>query len=204
MLGCFIGKTSKAFESFEHPASKRDFHWDLKNSVPVISEYYNYHNSIEQKAIIDYFLKCYNKIISPAMPDLRQSFLHNDANDYNVIIDGDNISGIIDFGDSVYSHTVNEPAVAAAYLLLGKENPLSTLSIFLRGYNEIFELTEKEMDIIIYLVAMRLCQSVTIAAYQKSLEPDNKYLSVTENQAWKLLDKLMEMGTGISAKDLKE
>src|SRR5204863_512689 len=60
-----------------------------------------------------------------AMPNLRQSVIHNDANDNNVLVseDGESISGLLDLGDAVHSITVNELAVAAAYAALDAPDP---------------------------------------------------------------------------------
>merc|ERR1712032_1456045 len=43
-------------------------------------------------------------------------------------------SGILDFGDSIYSCTVFEPAVAAGYYSLGQEDPMLVLCSVLQGY----------------------------------------------------------------------
>ncbi len=39
------------------------------------------------------------------------------------------------------------------------------------------------------MVCMRLCITVTMAAYRKRLFPENEYLSVSEDQAWDFLFK---------------
>ena len=39
-------------------------------------------------------------------------------------------------------------------------------------------------------MCLRLCITITMAAYRKSLFPDNAYISVNENQAWAFLEKM--------------
>ena len=39
---------------------------------------------------------------------------------------------------------------------------------------------------------MRLCITVTMAAYRKQLFPENKYLSISEDQAWDFLIKMQK------------
>ena len=46
---------------------------------------------------------------------------------------------------------------------------------------------------IIYFICLRLCVSVTMAAYRKKIFPDNKYIRVTENQAWEFLIKIQQV-----------
>ncbi|MDX1417627.1 MAG: aminotransferase class III-fold pyridoxal phosphate-dependent enzyme, partial [Candidatus Promineifilaceae bacterium] len=42
------------------------------------------------------------------------------------------------------------------------------------------------------LIAVRLCTSVVLSAYQQEREPDNRYLSVSEKPAWELLKRLAD------------
>ena len=42
------------------------------------------------------------------------------------------------------------------------------------------------------MVCMRLCITVTMAAYRKRLFPENEYLSVSEDQAWDFLIKMQK------------
>ena len=68
-----------------------------------------------------------------------------------------------------------------AYVVLGKDEPLEPIVQVLKGYQERFLLTFLELLALIYMVCIRLCITVTMAAYRKQLFPDNKYISVTEN-----------------------
>jgi len=126
--------------------------------------------------------------------------IHNDGNDQNILI---NISdnqrngekqkmslGIIDFGDMVFSYTVNDIAVASAYVMLHKKNFMEAASHMIKGYNEIINLTNREFKAIPHLIYMRLCMSVAISAFQKRQNPENKYLTISEEGAWKLLKRL--------------
>ena len=63
--------------------------------------------------------------IEPLLPGLPQGVIHNDGNDYNVLVEpsgdwGNQVSGVIDFGDMVHSCRINELAVACAYAMLDK------------------------------------------------------------------------------------
>ena len=52
-------------------------------------------------------------------------------------------------------------------------------------------LTEKEVDILFHLSAIRLCISVMMSAFRRKQYYDNEYLGITEPHAWKLLNKLI-------------
>ena len=117
--------------------------------------------------------------------------IHNDGNDHNVLMnDKGNACGIIDFGDMIYSYIACEPAVCMSYVALGKEEPLEPIAQVLKGFHEKFLLTSSELLAVIYMVCMRSCITVTMAAYRKKLFPENNYLSVSEDQAWDFLKKM--------------
>jgi len=77
-----------------------------------------------------------------------------------------------------------------AYVVLGKNEPLEPIVQVLKGFQERFLLTFLELLALIYMVCIRLCITVTMAEYRKQLFPDNKYISVTENQAFDFLEKI--------------
>jgi len=134
--------------------------------------------------------------ILPLLPKLRKSVIHNDANDHNILTEskgsnGAEISGIIDFGDMVHTYTICELAIACAYIMLGKADPLDSILDVVRGYHKTYPLQEGELEVLFYLICTRLCSSVTIAAYQQELQKDNEYLSISEQPAWNTLQKLI-------------
>ena len=108
-LGRKLGQLSRALADFDHPGVHRDFYWDLANGNRIVTEYAPLIEDIELRELI---LKCR---FEPAI-ELRRSVIHGDANDYNVIVDPQSmtVSGLIDFGDMVYSYTVGDLAIAVA------------------------------------------------------------------------------------------
>ena len=143
----------------------------------------------EQQKTVAHFLNEYEQHVSPL--DLRMAVIHNDGNDYNVLINGKGeTTGIIDFGDTVYSYQVAEPAVCMAYVGLEKDDPFSAMAQVLKGYHSVFRLHDAEINAAIYLSCVRLCISVTMSAWRMKLFPENEYLSVSQKPAWDLLQKL--------------
>jgi Ser/Thr protein kinase RdoA (MazF antagonist) len=92
--------------------------------------------------------------------------IHNDANDYNVLVEPDGkwrnrVSGVIDFGDMVFSYTIGEVAIACAYAMLNKADPLAAAASIVAGYHQNRPLAEQELDVLFDLICMRLCMSVS-------------------------------------------
>ena len=187
-LGSFLGRLRIAMNGFDHPAGHRDFPWDVAY-IDFIKEHKHYLESKE--SVVDHFIDQYEQIVLPITSKLRKALIHNDGNDHNVLVNEDGETcGIIDFGDMVYTYIACEPAVCMAYVALGKDEPLEPIVQVLKGFHERFPLTLLELSALIYMVCIRLCITVTMAAYRKQLFPDNKYISVTENQAFDFLEKM--------------
>ncbi len=148
--------------------------------------------------LIKRLLERFQTQIEPQLNRLPTSVIHNDANDYNVLVEPhgkwrNRVSGVIDFGDMVFTHTVGEAAIACAYAMLNKADPLAAAAHIVAGYHQSRPLTEQELDVLFDLICMRLCMSVCHAANQTRFEPDNEYLRISEKPVWALLEKLQHI-----------
>ncbi|MCP4659394.1 MAG: aminotransferase class III-fold pyridoxal phosphate-dependent enzyme [bacterium] len=196
-LGRFLGALGKALEGFSHPAAHRSLAWDLQNTS-LIGPFVEEIAEPERRRLVEHFLSKFETFVEPVLPSLRRSVIHNDGNDHNVLVadagsGNRRVVGIIDFGDMVYSKTVCELAVSAAYVMLGKADPIAAAVQVVAGCHEVLPLTVEEVEILFYLLCARLCISVSMSAHQRTLQPDNEYLAVTEEPAWVLLEKLTEI-----------
>ncbi|MFW9769327.1 MAG: aminotransferase class III-fold pyridoxal phosphate-dependent enzyme [Candidatus Thorarchaeota archaeon] len=197
-FGRFVGILSKSLAGFNHPAAHRDFYWDLGKASSTIANFKEHIPEQDKRELVDYYLDMYQTIVVPQMVVLRKSIIHNDTNDDNVVIDNPHdddgrIFGILDFGDMVYSHTINELAIAISYAMLDKDDPIGTAQKIISGYHSVFPITEQEIELLFPLACTRLATSVSVSAYQKTLEPDNEYLIISEARAWELLTRLAEV-----------
>ncbi len=175
------------------PAAKRELKWDLKNTPRIVASSLPLFDS-QQAALLDYYQKLFDPLVG-RVARLPASVIHNDANDYNLLVDHDAdrgmaLLGLIDFGDLVYATTINDLAICAAYAMLSKSDPISALTALTVGYHEGRGISEDELSVLFPLVCMRLSQSVCISAAQKRVRPDNEYLQITEQAAWQLLNQL--------------
>ncbi|MEO8027439.1 MAG: phosphotransferase, partial [Bryobacteraceae bacterium] len=191
-LGSTLGKLSAALTGFDHPAVHRDFHWDLANAERIIAEHLPKVADATTRKQVEVLLGVYRLHAAPLLAGLRKSVVHNDANDFNVIVDPDSerISGIIDFGDMVFTHTVNELAIAIAYVALGKDDPLGAMCQVARAYHREFSLLEPEIEALFSLACIRLCMSACLAAKQQAERPGDAYLAISQKPLEATLPKL--------------
>ncbi len=189
-LGRQAGKLTKALESYDHKMAHRSFDWELAGGTWVRDHLHIFDE--HRKTVLNFFLNRFTE--EEAERDkLRKSVIHNDANDNNIIVSEDTedpeVVAIIDFGDAIYSPTVSDVAVTIAYAVMDKPDPLSAACQVVHGYHKHFPLYEEELKLLYTLVAMRLVISVTKAALNKMKEPENEYLLISEQRAWRLLEK---------------
>ncbi len=206
-LGQLLGKIDQALLDFRHPWSRRELKWDLSRADWI--DAYLHLLAPSRREIIERILADFRDRLRPRFGDLRWSIIHNDANDYNVLIesrglDGQRVSGIIDFGDMIHTPLVCELAVAGAYLMLDKPDPLSAMASAAAGYQRAMPLNEVEIDSLFDFILTRLAVSVVNSAWQRELHPDNSYLQVTDRPAWALLEKLQNVPRELSVARIRQ
>ncbi|MGH9484860.1 MAG: aminotransferase class III-fold pyridoxal phosphate-dependent enzyme, partial [Terriglobales bacterium] len=193
-LGCLLGAMDAALLDFDHAGAHRELQWDLTRAG-WIRDHAGLIADPRRRALVERCLDLYEREVIPALPQLRRSVIYGDANDYNVIVGPPwpqprTVAGVIDFGDMHYGLTIAEPAVAAAYALLGEENPLEAASAVVGGYQGAFPLEEAEIAALFPLIGARLAVSVVTAARRKLLRPDDAYVTISEAPAWAALERL--------------
>ena len=185
-LGSKLGQLDHALGDFDHRAVHRDFHWDLANGNRIIDEFAVL---IEDVSLRERVLRCKVEFNSA----LRRSVIHGDANDYNVLVDPERmiVTGLLDFGDMVYSYTVGDLAIAIAYVVLDKPDPRAAASEVVKGYTSEFDLRDEELEMLWPLVRLRLAMSVCMAAYQLRKQPQNEYLRISQRAVEAILPRLI-------------
>lgn len=189
-LGLRCGEVMQSIHEFDKDNSSRIFDWDIAN-VLWIEEYLPLFGG-EKLDVLVYFLGLFKSDHS-GYDSLRKGTIHNDANDNNVLVSTDQFKAecvaIIDYGDAVYSQLINDVAVTLAYAIMECEDPLDAAVFTLKGYHDKFGMKEDELNHLYTCIGLRLAISVTKSAINKSKEPDNEYLQISEIPAWRLLFK---------------
>jgi 4-aminobutyrate aminotransferase-like enzyme/Ser/Thr protein kinase RdoA (MazF antagonist) len=196
-VGQLLGEIDSALADFDHPAAHRDLQWDSARALWIANASHAV-GQPQQRALLEKVLALYRSEISPALPSARRSIIYGDANDHNVLVSDPwpqprRAMAVIDFGDMHHTITVAEPAIAAAYALLGKSDPLAAAQSVISGYHRAYPLLESEIKMLFPLIAMRLAVSVTLSAQRKLLRPDDPYMAISEAPAWQALELLAEI-----------
>jgi 4-aminobutyrate aminotransferase-like enzyme/Ser/Thr protein kinase RdoA (MazF antagonist) len=193
-LGRLLAETDAALRDFEHPGAHRYFPWDLARASWTRSALHHV-TEPARRALLESVIARYESEVAPALPRLRRGVIHGDANDHNVIVGPPHahpreVSGLLDLGDMHRGLLVAEPAVAAAYALLGEGDPVAAAAAVVAGYHAALPLEEAEIALLFPLVAARLAVSVTSSAMRAKDAAGDPYVTVSEAQAWEALERL--------------
>ncbi|HYW42986.1 MAG TPA: aminotransferase class III-fold pyridoxal phosphate-dependent enzyme [Bryobacteraceae bacterium] len=192
-LGRGLGRTDAALANFSHHAARRTFYWDLRRA-PLARQHVELLSPAGRSIVEPIFARW--EAIDWA--DLPSSVIHNDANDYNILVheSGARVASILDFGDMVETATVCDLAIGLAYAMLHEQDPIAAAAEVTAGYHEARPLSEAEIDALYPLAATRLAMSVCYCAGQARNAPHNEYLNISNRPAWALLEKLDELPEG--------
>lgn len=177
-LGNFAGNFSKKMSDFQHSAAERPIQWDLQHAQELLKKWIRFIENHEVVATIHAIIaNC--EANQNEIKTLRKSIIHGDLTRYNILLDqsGENIQGVIDFGDVCYSWTIGELAVLILEsVMTGSPTPFEDAHKVIASYHQIFPLQENEIKLLYSLIQLRSAIIVCASARQLSMEPDNDYV----------------------------
>jgi 4-aminobutyrate aminotransferase-like enzyme/Ser/Thr protein kinase RdoA (MazF antagonist) len=193
-LGYALGDLDRCLFDFQHPAMNRNLRWDLRQAEWISSHTRSIADT-RRRGIVERLLLQHRARVVPILPELPMSVVHNDANDENILLvpeseGGWKIAGLLDFGDMLKTHTVNELAIACAYAIFRLKDPLAVTARIAKGYHRARPLSELEIQVLFPLMCMRLAVSVTMSAIAAEEDPDNEHRQISDHLAWEMLERL--------------
>lgn len=189
-LGHVLGRLDRALLSFGHAGAMRTFDWDIRQTPRARARLAAIRDAGDRARVAD-ILDAYDSRVAPALARLPHQVIHNDANDWNLLVDAaGRVSGVIDFGDALFSPRVADVAVALAYAMMERDNPILAGAELVAGYHAEHPLSDLEFALLPDLIAARLAISVSLSSERAALAADNPYLSVSERGAFRLIETL--------------
>ncbi|WP_028219722.1 aminotransferase class III-fold pyridoxal phosphate-dependent enzyme [Paraburkholderia oxyphila] len=194
-LGRAMGELDRALQGFIHPGALRNLDWDLRHAARARARLHFVRDEAK-RSILERFITRFERHVVPQLSRLRAQVIHNDANDWNVLVDEatrSDIAGLIDFGDAVHTVLIADVAIACAYSILDMDDPIGAAGALAAGFHEKYPLLPEEVEMLFDLIAMRLVISVTFSASRRDRIQDDPYLAISEAPAWRLLHRLDAM-----------
>lgn len=201
------GKTAARMDTIlqkmEHPhltlLHRENFIWSL-SSFTLLEPYISVLDGDPLQEVVKSVIHQYKISVLPKRPSFRKCINHGDFNDLNILVqpcesDGYRISGILDFGDMNSGYYIYELAITVTYMMTEHPRPIEVGGPVLAGWESVLPLNEAEKECLYVLVLSRFCQSLVIARYAVTLNPENReYLMTTSKKGVHILHQLWELG----------
>jgi len=191
-LGHKLAALDLAFSEFSDDAMHRSHRWDLsalgqhRNKVSLIGDG-------DRRRTLEWAFHLWAAAGASGLRDLPAGYIHGDANDENLLVENNAVTGLLDFGDSLYNPVVCNLAIALAYALLSQTEPLVAAGKLVAAYHGIRPLTEPELQVLFPLICGRLANTIAVAAERKLEDAGHPNWFVTEDGAWRLLERLSKV-----------
>ena len=190
-IGGTVAEFNRAMQDFDHPAAHRSHRWNLAESLQHEGKI-ELIEAPEKRNLLAWAYDVF-RAVRPRLDDLPWQFIHGDAHDENLLVQGDRVVGLIDFGDCCHNPTVGDLAICLTYLMMRGDDPLAITRAILRGYESVRPLSRAERDVLYPLVCGRLAVSLCIANARKRIDPHHPNWFGGEKRTWRFLETLRDM-----------
>ncbi len=198
-LGDLLARIDEALADFAHPAADRRLHWDIAHA-----DLARQHLALlppRRRALVEQYLAAWD---ATPWRDLRRSTIHGDPNDYNVLVRDGQAVAILDLGDSVYTATVCDLAIAVAYAMLDQPDPLAVAAAMVAAYHRRYPLRTAEIAAVFPLAMTRLAMSVCYSAFNAQAAAGDDYQQVSAAGAWRMLERMQPVPAAYVAERLRQ
>jgi 4-aminobutyrate aminotransferase-like enzyme/Ser/Thr protein kinase RdoA (MazF antagonist) len=171
-------------------------HWEALRAVDALR---SVHGSVTDRAAlanVDTIMTWFAEQLGAVGEQLPHQVVHQDLNDFNVLaqagVDGRHrLSGVLDFTDAIHTARVSELAIAVAYAMLRKPEPLLAAAEVVRGYCEVATLTDAELRILYPMATARLCVNAT--TWTARAPRNGAYARARMEHTWPTISRLAQL-----------
>lgn len=190
-LGRAVAEVDRALSELRQVAAGPRSAWHPLDAAGLVT-YLPALSDLAKRSLVAMVLQDFATSLAPVLAGLPDQLIHGDVNDHNVVVaDEGQVLGLIDFGDLMTAPRVCDLAIAAAYATLHQQEPVSGIHHVVAGYQEVVPLTAAELVVVEPLVRTRLATSLVMQAHERTRQPDNDYLLVSQEDAWRVLQLLV-------------
>jgi 4-aminobutyrate aminotransferase-like enzyme/Ser/Thr protein kinase RdoA (MazF antagonist) len=191
-LGRCLAAMADALAGVTASVAHRTHRWDL-TAASALRAGVSKIKDPRQQALLDQAFLIYEAGAATRFGELPRGLIHGDMNDENILIAGEKVVGVLDFGDAVHNPIVCELAIALSYALLDETQPLAAGAEIIASYHQAHELSVAEAEVLFPLICGRLAVSLVIAADHRTIDPDREAWFATEARAWALIERLVDI-----------
>ncbi|MFF9033799.1 phosphotransferase [Streptomyces iakyrus] len=175
--GEMLGLIDVALREFAHPADRRGLAWDIRH-FHQLTELVEHTPSPEHRRAARSVFRLFGENVVPRLRDLETQVIHGDFSPYNIVVDPGSdhfVTGVIDFGDTVRSAVIFDPAVPMANLL-GRtpDRPWRDACAFVAGYQRERPIKDSELPLLPIAALARLTLRALITNWRAERAPERR------------------------------
>ena len=199
-VGEMLGRVDLALAAFAHPADRRELVWDIRH-FHEMTALLEATPTPEHRRLAEEVFRLFEGAVVPRLGDLESQVIHGDYSPYNVVVDDqqdDYVTGIIDFGDTMRSAVIFDPAVSLANLL-GRvpDEPWRDACTFAAGYERARPIKDRELPLLPVAALARLTLRALIANWRAERVPGRRdYLLAHAKDDWVNVERSMAVPLG--------
>jgi len=193
--GEVLGRLDRALAAFAHPADGRRLVWDIRHFARLTELTESTSDTGHVRLAREVFRR-FETAVVPHLGHLETQVIHGDFSPHNVVVDpqrDDYVIGIIDFGDTVRSAVVFDPAVPMANLL-GRtpHDPWLEARAFAEGYTRVRPLGDREIPVLPVAALARLTLRALITDWRAQRAPHRRdYLLGHAKDDWTNVERVL-------------
>jgi Ser/Thr protein kinase RdoA (MazF antagonist) len=190
-LGKMLAEFDLSMSDFEHPVAHRNHRWNLAEAGQHRAKLTLIEDS-GQRELLTWAFDLWAAQAQPVLPALPHQFIHGDAHKENILVKGDRVTGLVDFGDCCFNPVICELGVCLPYMMMRREDPLKIAVGIVAAYHDIRPLSGLELGVLAPLICGRLAVTVGVAAERMKIDPHRPGWFEDNEGAWNLLQFLCD------------
>jgi 4-aminobutyrate aminotransferase-like enzyme len=194
--GAMTARTGRALRGFFHPAAGRRVLWHVEERAEARRLIGHIEDPATRKLVEAVFAR-FEERVGAHWGELRAQVVHGDLTLDNLLIDGTEVTGVLDLGDLTHSTLVFDIAAAFGSLSSTRqgEDLFRTLRLFLDGYRSITPLEPEELRVLGDTIALRAAVTLCISSWRSAEHPENAaYIQAWDDISLSLLRQFDELG----------
>jgi len=179
-VGRLCAQVERALKGFDNPEGHWEWDWDIKRVEKVVTGRFHYVKEDDTKQLLQRLI-ARNTECMKGYEAFPHSIIHSDLNDTNILIGNNAVTGVLDFGDCIWSPTLFEVGICACYWALEEPEWFEPAGNVVKGYQEEMGsyLSDAELKLIYGAALGRMLVSVIMAFQSAAQQPDNVYAAQT-------------------------
>ncbi|MER8887281.1 phosphotransferase enzyme family protein [Mesorhizobium sp. M0816] len=194
-LGDMLGRVNSALRLFGHPAAARSLVYDI-GQFHRWAGLVDYTPDPKRRLLAQRSFKLFEEVVLPRLSSLETQVIHGDYAPNNVVVDPLSdvfVKAILDFGDTVHTAVIFDPANPVAHLIgRTQDHPWQDALAFVAGYEQSRPINESELPLLPVAALARLTMLALIRHWKAERAPDqSEELLAGAEYYWTNLERAM-------------